>query len=95
MVHKFVVIIFFILIVSGCEEDKERVTEIGTVSYISVEGGFYGIVTDRGDRYQPTILSHEYQKDSLRVRFEAIITDLPNSNMWGRTVELIHIEKLQ
>jgi hypothetical protein len=67
----------------------------GTVEYIELEGGFYGIVADDGKKYDPINLAPEFQQDGLRVRFEARVRkDLASTHMWGTIVEITRIEKL-
>ena len=80
---------------SGCIDSKDAVSATGTVKYIDLEGGFYGIIGDDGQRYDPINLSQQFQKDGLRVRFEAKPReDLDSIHMWGRLIEIINIEKL-
>jgi hypothetical protein len=70
------------------------VSDTGTVVFLSFEGGFYGIIDDHNRHWDPSNLPQQYQADSLRVRFEGRITDLPTFHMWGRTVELESIKRL-
>lgn len=68
---------------------------IGTIKYIDLEGGFYGIVTDYDGHYDPINLPSEFQVDGLRVKFIAKIRkDLHSYHMWGTIIELIYIKKL-
>jgi hypothetical protein len=67
----------------------------GTVKYINLEGGFYGIVGDDGQSYDPINLASDFQQDGLRIRFEARTrSDLANVHMWGTLIEIISIEEL-
>ena len=67
----------------------------GTVRYISLEGGFYGIVTDTGEKYLPLNLPEEYRVDGLRVEFKARIRrDVVTIYMWGIPIEIIEIRRL-
>ena len=43
----------------------------GTVRYIPLEGGFYGIIADDGKKYLPLNLPEKYKHDGLRVCFRA------------------------
>ena len=66
----------------------------GTVKYIGLEGGFYAIVTDRGERYDPTHLDPAFQQEGMKVRFRA----QPQKNgmtihMWGQPVQILQIER--
>ena len=72
-----------------------EVEATGTVVFVGLEGGFYGIITDEGARYDPVNLPPAFQRDGLRVRFRArILKDAAGIHMWGTPVELLHIEEL-
>lgn len=70
----------------------------GTVQYLDIEGGFYGIVADDGSNYDPINLSSDFadfQEDGLRVTFEGKVRDdLDSIHMWGTIIELTAVEKL-
>ena len=66
----------------------------GTVKFLEMEGGFYGIVGDDGINYDVLNLSDEFKKDGLRVKF--VIKPAANQasfRMWGQIVEVISIKK--
>ncbi len=66
----------------------------GTVQYLDLEGGFYGIVTDDGERYFPINLGVSFREDGLRVAFDMRHrTDIMTSVMWGQPVEIIEMER--
>jgi hypothetical protein len=66
----------------------------GTVKYLSFEGGFYGIVGDDGEHYDPINMPQEFKVDGLRVRFTANITDYVDYHAWGYVVTLVSIVRL-
>lgn len=78
--------------------DKIKKTEqmiSGTVRYLELEGGFYGLVADDGRRYDPINLPAEYKKDGLRVKFAIREKKgVVSFHMWGRIVEVIKIQKV-
>jgi hypothetical protein len=89
------VLIVVVLLQSCTTENEDAIKVTGTVVFLSFEGGFYGITGDDGKHYDPTNLPQEFQKDSLRVRFEA--KELPGRgsyHQWGTVVELVTIRKL-
>lgn len=97
----FVVAIVCLLLACGCtgpengEGEKEIVTGMGTVTYISLEGGFYGIVDDGGIEYLPLNLEEKFQKDGLKVDFQALIkNDVDTIQQWGIPVEITSIQAL-
>lgn len=74
---------------------EDRITATGTIRFLNISGGFWGIVGDDGKNYDPMGLAPSFQKEGLRVRFEAKPeTDMMSSRMWGTIVTLIHIEAL-
>lgn len=65
----------------------------GTVSRIELEGGFWGIVSDGGEKYDPRNLPKEFQEDGLRVRFEGHLVGDVSFHMWGQGLSITKIEK--
>jgi inhibitor of cysteine peptidase len=67
----------------------------GTVMYQNLEGGFYGIIGDDGQKYEPLNLDAKYQKDGLRVAFDATVAkDIVSTRMWGTPVNLAEVEEI-
>ena len=88
--------LFCIVTLPGCLlRDKNIVEGNGTITYINLEGGFYGIMADDGEHYVPINLPSEFKVDGLRVRFKGKIRDdLVSIYMCGTLLELIYIKKL-
>jgi hypothetical protein len=87
------VLVFLLL---GCISDRgvDQIKTDGTVRFISLEGGFYGIVADDGTRYEPVNLKEEFRVDGLRVRFTAKpAMDQVSFQMWGLRIEILTIER--
>jgi hypothetical protein len=83
-----------IMALAGCTgTGKDVVSGTGTVKFIDLEGGFYGISGDDGKNYDPVNMSKEFQEDGLQIQFEAKIrTDVATTRMWGTPVEITKIE---
>jgi len=79
---------------SSTPDTVRIVTGTGLVLYVDIEGGFYGIVDDLGERYDPSNLPEDFKVDSLRVHYRATVTDKVTTRMWGRPVDIITIERL-
>ncbi|MFO7447282.1 MAG: hypothetical protein R6W90_13010 [Ignavibacteriaceae bacterium] len=80
------------LIFISCDDEMTT----GTVVYMDLEGGFYGIVDDEGNKYNPTNLTEEFREDSLRVKFTFRRTKQQMSiQMWGTMVEITAMKKLE
>ena len=79
---------------SGCV-DEGIIVGTGEIQYIDLEGGFYGIVSDNGEHYDPINLPSEFEEDGLRVGFKLKILENQSSiHMWGTVVEILEIKKL-
>lgn len=73
----------------------DRVEGVGTVAYISLEGGFYGIIAGKDGHWEPINLPAGYMQDGLKVRFEAKLRkDLGGTRQWGVLVELTSISRI-
>jgi heat shock protein HslJ len=66
----------------------------GTVQYIDLEGGFYGIVADDGTHYYPLNLPGNYAKDGAGITFTARQEDVATTAMWGIPVTILSIDWL-
>jgi hypothetical protein len=70
------------------------ITDIGQVSYINLEGGFWGIVGSKGN-YDPINLPKEFCVEGLWVIFQAQpLYDTASIHMWGTLISITRIEKL-
>jgi inhibitor of cysteine peptidase len=96
--HIIIVLLLVTLTITtlvGCSRG-EAVSGTGTVKYIDLEGGFYGIVGDDNKHYDPMNLDQTYQQDGLRVRFQARIRqDISSIHMWGTIIEITKIDKIE
>ena len=94
---KISLVLFAILLFAAftCAEGDKEVSGKGTIIHFDLEGGFYGIVSDKGEHFLPENLTKEFQHDSLRVYFEGVVTNKITIQMWGKTVRLTKIEKIQ
>jgi len=85
------------IVFSGCLE-KYKFEGTGTIVFIDIEGGFYGIVSDEfyyGTKtFDPINLPSEFMEDGLRVKFKAILWYDYGFHMWGRPVVILEIERL-
>jgi hypothetical protein len=67
----------------------------GTIQYIDLEGGFYGIMDDHENKYDPINLPEEFKEHGLRVKFSAKIReDIGSFHMWGTVIELTDIQQI-
>jgi hypothetical protein len=70
------------------------VSGVGTVQYVALEGGFYGIVNrDTDRRYIPDSLAAPYRLDGLAVRFRLRLhRGQPSFRMWGTPATVLSME---
>jgi hypothetical protein len=75
--------------------DPNLITKSGTVRWLDLEGGFWGIVADDSSRYDPGVLDERFRKDGLRVRFDARKAENQMSiRQWGTLVTIVRIDPL-
>lgn len=68
----------------------------GTIKQFSMEGGFFGIVGDDGQNYDPQNLPEGLKVDGLKVRFQLKKSENQASfHMWGIIVDVVKIEKMK
>lgn len=66
----------------------------GRVVHIDIEGGFWGIVTDSGTKFDPAKLPQELQQDGLAVTGRVrLLKDVMTFRMWGQPVEILEIQR--
>ena len=70
---------------------EQRIEGNGTIHYEDLEGGFYGIIADNGERYLPVNLDDTFKSDGLRVNFSAYPASVSTISMWGTPVRLVTI----
>ncbi len=70
----------------------EEITAEGTIRYVDLEGGFYGIESSDGTHYLPLNLPENYRIDGLLIAFSARTSpDTPTIQMWGIPVTILSI----
>jgi hypothetical protein len=65
----------------------------GTVTYQSLEGGFYAIDGTDGRKYDPINLPEAFKKDGLRVKGSVRLKeDVVSFHMYGEFIEIVELE---
>lgn len=65
----------------------------GKIQKVDIEGGFFGIIGDDGQKYDPVNLKDVFKKDGLAVKFT--VQEKPGTvsfRMWGKIVEVTSME---
>jgi|GEM_PF-915201 len=88
--------IIFILFsfAQAAEPEKDSFEFIGTTVYVETEGGFYGIETAEGKKYNPTNLPEDFQKPALQIRVNAEKVNRMGIHMWGEYIEILTIKEV-
>jgi len=80
-------------IMSGANASNNWI--IGTVRRVRLEGEFWGIIDDRGNRFDPVNLPDRFKRDGLLVKFNMKeLWDKSLFNLWGVLVRIIEIKRL-
>jgi hypothetical protein len=80
---------------TSAEENEDTISFTGTVSYQTLEGGFFAIAADDGENYDPTNLPEALAVDGLRVTVTAQIRDdLTSFHMYGVIIDIVDISTL-
>ena len=89
-----VIVLLLLVFFSGCLE-RDIVEGKGEIRYVDLEGGFYGIISYDGEKYDPVNLPNDFKIDGLHVRFRLRVLSEENSfHMWGKVIYLIEIKKI-
>jgi hypothetical protein len=84
---------FLIFLLNGCV--KVSLEDTGTVKYVNLEGGFFGIIGDDGQKYEPINLKPDFRKDGQKVKFVySFKKNLKSIHMWGKLIEIVSIRKI-
>ena len=78
-----------IISISLDETKSGLIQTTGTVTWVPLEGGFYGIIGDDGTQYDPLNLPEEYAVDGFRIGFTAIEEqNVASIHMWGTIITI-------
>jgi len=72
---------------------ESTIETMGTVVFVGLNGGFFGILGDDGKRYEPINLPSDCEVVGLRVWFKARILQW-TMHVWGIPIEIIEIVPL-
>jgi len=61
------------------------------VTWVDLEGGFWGLVAEDGTRYDPPAIPRRFQRDGLPVHVVAKPVDGLTARMWGQPVRVLRI----
>jgi hypothetical protein len=77
----------------GTSGAQDEISFVGEVRWISVEGGFFGLVAEDGKKYFPLNLPQEFKKERLKIKVKGNIRKgIATVQMWGAPFEIREIE---
>jgi hypothetical protein len=83
------------LFCASCNISSEYIEAQGTITYVGLEGGFWGIMTEDGRKFDPVDLPDKFKKNGLKVRVKLRPRDdLAGTHMWGQMVEVVEIAEV-
>ncbi|MBX7153053.1 hypothetical protein K1X84_15605 [bacterium] len=89
----FLIPLLFLTLFACDNNDENNVKKAGTIKFIELEGGFYGIAGDDSVKYDPVNLNEQFMQDGLRVRFKGYIDhSVGTVHMWGYSLIITNME---
>jgi len=106
---KFLFVLPFLFFIQACNamptEDVKPVMQkkpqemqwrTGTIQFMEFEGGFFGLVTDKGEKLLPMNLAKEYQQVGAIVKVQGkFVTDMMTIQQWGTPYKITKIELIK
>lgn len=87
------IILAFVFLILTTAFSQDIINTTGRVEYFDFEGGFYGILGDDGNNYEPMNLPEQYQKQDCKIKFIGVIrSDVMSIHNWGTIIEIREIE---
>ena len=76
--------------------DKKQPWQYATVTFLNLEGGFFGLITEQGDKLLPMNLSKEFHLHGAKIKFKgAPKKDVLTIQQWGVPFEISAIEIIE
>jgi hypothetical protein len=77
----------------GTSGAQDEISFVGEVRWISIEGGFFGLVAEDGRKFFPLNVPQEFKKEGLKIRVKGNIKKgIATVQMWGAPFEIREIE---
>jgi len=81
------------------ENSKPKMTNLphkGTVHYLQMEGGFYGIITDKGEKLLPLNLDKQYLSPGAVIHFSgSYVKDMMTIQQWGTPFKIKEVKLIK
>jgi hypothetical protein len=73
------------------ESTEPSMSFVGRIIYVSLEGGFYGIESDNGNKFNPLNLPKQFKRPGLLVQVNGIVKQVFTHRMWGQSIYIDNI----
>lgn len=78
------------------KEKKMTLDYKGTVQYFALEGGFFGIITHKGEKLLPMNLAKEYHQDGAIIEFSGNYKEgMMTIQQWGKPFTITEIKLIK
>ena len=75
---------------------QEQIWQQVTVKYFDFEGGFFGLVTNKGEKLLPMNLAKVYKVDGTILKVTGhIIKDMMTTQQWGTAFKVTEVELIK
>ena len=64
----------------------------GKATRVELEGGFWGIIDQEGNQWQPVNMPEQLKREGSEVECTVYKTDAVSSAMWGEPVHIVSFE---
>jgi hypothetical protein len=76
--------------------DDKNQWQMGTLTFLNFEGGFFGLVTDQGNKLLPMNLPKKFQQHKAKVKFKGEIQKgMFTIQQWGTPFKISAIELIE
>ncbi|WP_196141031.1 hypothetical protein [Aliikangiella sp. G2MR2-5] len=80
----------------NAQVSDKQVQMKGTIQYISLEGGFYGIVTENGQKLLPMNLDKAFMQDGAIIEFSGKMeSGMMTIQQWGKPFKITEIKLIK
>lgn len=81
---------------SDMENSAKQSWQQVTVKHLNFEGGFYGLVSSKGDKLLPMNLAKKYQLEGTQLKVKGqLIKDMMTIQQWGQPFKITDVELIK
>jgi len=67
----------------------------GTIQYVGLEGGFFGIITSKGQKILPVNLDKKYLQDGAIIEFSGEFKNVMTIQQWGKPFTIKEVKLIK